>query len=90
MVEVIKRSGKRQRFSKARVQRAVEISAKEARVAPAKRRAMANEIADSVAQSLKGKRSVRAADLRRRVLGRLERRSRAAAKAWRRHDRKRR
>ena len=86
---VIKRDSRRQAFSKAKIVGAVEKAAREARVSSDKRREYAREISEGVAKSLSRRSSVRSSEIRRRVLKRLESRSRAAVSAWKRHDRKR-
>ena len=56
----------------------------------AKVRWLVSEVAEPVILLSKKKRLVKATDLRRSILGRLDRRSKATANAWRRFDRKRR
>lgn len=89
-MEVIKRSGRRQKFSISKLKRGIERAAKDAKITASKRKSLAMDISSSVVHGLKGKRSIRAAELRRRVLTRIERQARSAASAWRRFDRKRR
>jgi len=89
-MDVVKRSGRRQKFSIAKLERGLTKAFKEAKVSSARARENVTEIADSVYSSIRRRRSIRAVDLRRRVLGRLDRRSRAAARAWRSYDRRKR
>jgi len=86
---VVKRSGKRQGYSPAKVKNSIEKAAKDAKVPAAKRRKLAAELATSLREGLKGKRSVKTVDLRRRILDRLSRCSKKSVKAWQRYDRKR-
>ncbi len=85
MVDVIKRDRKRERFSRAKIHRAVEKAAQQARVSASRRKELAREISEGVHERLSGKRSVRSSELRRMVLSRLERREPSAATAWRRY-----
>ncbi len=89
-MEVVKRSGKRQAFSLAKVKRAVQRAARDARLTTKEQKQLTREIASSIAISIKGKRSIKAANLRKRILGMLNRRARSVSSAWRRYDRKRR
>ena len=89
-MEVVKRSGKHQKFSMAKLKRGIQRAARDAKLTRAQEREVVRAVAASVAKGLRGKRSIRAAALRRKVLTRLERASRATASAWRRYDRKRR
>ncbi|MDP4012352.1 MAG: hypothetical protein Q8R00_01990 [Candidatus Nanoarchaeia archaeon] len=88
MVDIIKRIGKRQKFSVAKIKRAVEKAAKEAKVAKSKRVALAKEVSVSVVKALKGKRSIKATALRRAVLVRLDRAAKRVASAWRRYEKR--
>ena len=89
MVDVIKRSGRRQRFSHVKLARAVERAAKEAKLSTAKRRELVKEVSTGISSSLGRRHSIPAIDLRRRALRRLESRSKATLKSWRRFDRRR-
>tara|TARA_Y100000310_G_scaffold13087_1_gene13411 strand:+ start:1329 stop:1601 length:273 start_codon:yes stop_codon:yes gene_type:complete len=89
MVDILKRSGRKQNFSLAKLQKAIDRAAKDAKMPVAKRKELCKEIAEGIKGSLRRKRSISAVDLRRRVLGRLDRRSIATSKAWRKFDRRR-
>ncbi len=86
MVEVIKRSGKRQSFHVAKVKQSVAAAAKDAKLSAAKTKMLAEEVAVSVQKSLAGKKVIRAVDLRRKILSRLDRFARRVAQAWRDYD----
>ena len=88
MGTVIKRSGRRQAFSAAKVRSSVEKAAKDGKVSTAKRRELQKEVADSVIALYKRKRTVRVTDLRKSLLRRLDRRAKAVSAAWRRYDRR--
>lgn len=87
---VIKKCGKRQAFSAAKLKRAVEKAARDAKLGGSKAKALAKEVVDPLVRVLKRKKAIRASALRKAVLGRIERRAKAVATAWKRFDRKRR
>ena len=84
-MDVIKRGGRRQRFSAAKLRHSIERAAREGKVRAAQRVVIAREISTGILGTLRARRSVRSSELRRMVLGRLGRRSRASVAAWRRH-----
>ncbi|MEK6903288.1 MAG: ATP cone domain-containing protein [Nanoarchaeota archaeon] len=86
---VLKRSGKRERFSRAKLQRSIERAAKDAGISPSRRRELALDLVDSVLDNMKKRSSMSAVELRERVLSRLDRQARSVASAWRSFDRKR-
>ena len=88
MVHVIKKRGRKQAFSSAKIRNAVLKSAKDAKLSPAKVKQLVKDVADPVISLAKGKRRVKAADLRRSLLGRLDRRAKSVSNAWRRFDKK--
>jgi len=88
MTTVVKKGGKRQAFSPAKIRRSVERAAKDAKVPPAKRKKLVKEVCDPAIALMKKKRSIKAADIRRSLLGRLARKSKKAASAWRKFDKK--
>ena len=89
-MDVIKRSGKKQKFARSKLERAIERAAKEGRVEARKVRDIAREVAEGIERSFRGRKSVRSVEIRRRTLRRLSSRSRAAVMAWMRYDRARR
>ncbi len=90
MTDVVKRNGKKQKFSKAKLEKSVEKAAKEAKVSAAHIKTLVKEISEGVSAAIGGRKSIKSAELRRKVLDRLGRRSKAAVAAWRRYDKKRR
>ncbi len=86
---VIKKSGKRQAFSLAKLKRSVERSARDAGLGAAKRKELLKDVVMPLAKLLKRKRAVRASALRRALLGRLERKAKSAARAWRAFEKRR-
>jgi transcriptional regulator NrdR family protein len=85
---VVKKSGKKQTFSAAKIRRSIDSAAKEAKVSAPERKKLVKEVADPVIDLYKKKRVVKAADLRRSILGRLARKRKKVASAWRKYDRK--
>ncbi len=89
MGQVIKRSGKRQRFSAEKIRRSIQKTARKSKLSPIKTKQLVKEVGDAVIKTYKGKRLVKSAVLRRSILGKLKRKSRAAASVWSRHKKKR-
>lgn len=87
---VIKKSGKKQAFSIAKLKRAIERAAKDAKLSAAKRKKLAAEVVSPLVKALKSRKVIKASALRKAVLGRVERRAKAVASAWKRFDRKKR
>lgn len=88
-MDVLKRSGKKQLFSITKLERSIANAAKDAKISADKKAKLVKEIVGSVVTGLKGKRVVKAVELRARVLRRLDRRARAVAGAWRKYDERR-
>ena len=88
MATIIKKSGKKEKFIPAKVKKSVEKASKEAKITPVKIREISKEITDSISNLVKRKKIMRASELRKAVLGRLERRAKKAAAAWRKYDKK--
>lgn len=84
---VIKRNGKRQKFSPGKIKHAIEKSAKEAGLSSARRKELLKEVAEPIIKLYKNKR-VKSTILRKSILRRLERRSKSVVSAWRRHEKK--
>lgn len=90
MAHVIKkRSGKKQAFRKAKVVKAIEKSAKDARLSQKAMEELIEHVAHPVAEWVKTKKEVHATNLRRSILGRLGRRKKSVAKAWKAYDKSR-
>lgn len=89
MGTVIKRDGRRQELSSSKIRRSVQRAAMDAKMSASKIRELVNDVADSVIKQYKEKR-VKSTELRRSILGRLDRRAKTVSSAWRRFDRKRR
>lgn len=87
MTNVIKRGGKRQKFVGAKVTRAIEDAAKEAKLSPAKRKELVKEVSEAVIKACKKKRAIKSTAIRKLILSRLERRVKSVASAWRKHER---
>ncbi|MEK6898104.1 MAG: ATP cone domain-containing protein [Nanoarchaeota archaeon] len=87
---VIKRGGRRQVFSGAKIRRVIQKSAREAGISSAKTKELVKSVGEGVIKYYKNKRTVRATQIRRAILGRLERTAKSVASAWRRYDKKKR
>ena len=84
---VIKRDGKTQAFSPAKIKKAIEKTAKDAKVPAAKRKELLKEVALPIIKLYKNKR-VKSTDLRRIILGRLSTRSKATVSEWKRWEKR--
>ena len=89
-MEVLKRSGRKQKFNLTKLEGGILKAAKEARLKPDQAKRLAKEISLSIKKGLKGKRIIKAVELRERVLRRLDAREKKVSAAWRKFDRKRR
>lgn len=91
MTQVIKRGGlKRQSFSPAKIKKSIERSAKEAGFSKTKIEETVKKVGNSVVDFYKKKRVVKATAIRKSILGRLGRISKAVVSAWKRHEKKKR
>ncbi len=88
MAKVVKKSGKKQTFLPRKIRTSVERAAKEAGLNPKKTKELVEEVAEPVIELYRKKKVVKAADLRRSLLGRLDRKAKKVSAAWRRYDRK--
>ena len=88
MSTVIKRGGKTQVFSAAKIRRAIQRAAREAKISASATRELIRDVGDAVVKEYRNRR-VRSTELRRSILKRLDRRTKSVASAWRRFDRKR-
>jgi len=88
MGKVVKKGGKKQSFLPRKIRISVERAAKEAKLAPKKVREVLEEVAEPVIALYKKKKLVKATELRRSLLGRLDRKAKKVSAAWRRYDRK--
>jgi transcriptional repressor NrdR len=88
MTKVVKRGGKQQSFMPVKIRKSVERAAKDARLAPKRIKELVEEVAEPVIALARQKRVIKAVQLRKSLLGRLERRVKSAARAWRVYERK--
>ena len=82
---VIKRDGKKQAFTAAKIKKAVEKAARDAGISSLKIKELVKDVAEPVIKLYKNK-SVKSTILRKSILRRLERRAKAAVSAWRRYE----
>lgn len=88
MAKVLKRSGKKVAFSQAKLKRAIDKAAKDAKITPKKRKEVIKEVSAPVIKAVKKKRVIKAVDLKRMILRKLDKVAKKAATAWRRYDKK--
>jgi len=90
MTNVLKKGGKKQAFNSAKIRRSVEKAAKDAKVHHTKRKKLVKEVAEPVIKLVRKKRLVRAAAIRKSLLGRLDRKLKKVSTCWRRYEKKKR
>lgn len=89
MTNVIKRGGqKKEAFSPSKIKSAIKGAAKEAGFSPTKVEGIVKEVGNEVIGFFGKKRIVKAVDIRKSILGRLERRSKSAASAWKKFEKR--
>lgn len=86
MVKVIKRDGKKQAFNSTKIRDSIRLSAKEAGLSSARIKMLMEEVAEPFIDWVKKKRVIKAIDIRRALLGRLERKSKSVVKSWKRFE----
>jgi transcriptional regulator NrdR family protein len=89
MTQVIKRGGKRrQAFSPSKIKDAIKHAAKEASFSPSKTEELVKEVGNGVIDFFGKKKVVKAVDIRKSILRRLERRTKTVASKWKSFERK--
>lgn len=88
MVKVLKKGRKKQAFKAAKVRKSILRAAKEARVSASKRQKIAKMLSKHIAKGVRGKKTVRASDIRKAVLAHLGKQAKPAARAWRNFERR--
>ncbi len=89
MTTVIKRGGQRkQSFSPSKIKSSIKGAVKEAGFSSKKVEETVKDVGNEVIGFFGKKRVVKSVDIRKSILGRLQRRSKAAASAWKRFERK--
>jgi len=86
MTTVIKKGGKRQAFVPNKIRKSVVMAAKEARLSPAKIKSLLKEVAEPVIAFYRKKKLVKSVDIRRALLGRLDRKVKAVSASWRKYQ----
>jgi transcriptional regulator NrdR family protein len=90
MTTVVKRGGKKQSFMPSKIKSSVKGAAKQAGLSRTKIEETVKKVGDGAVDFFKKKRVVKSTDIRKSIIGRLGRVSKAAASAWRRFERKKR
>jgi transcriptional regulator NrdR family protein len=88
MVKVIKKNKKIVAFKASKIQRSVMAAARDAKVYPKERKALARLVSRYVTSKIKGRKVVSYKTLRTLALKRLGQSSRDAAASWRKYDRR--
>ena len=90
MTNVIKRGGNKQKFSPSKIKKAIASALKEAKVPKAKRDEVVKEVGGAVIALFGKRKLVKTTEIRKAVLTRLARKSKAAVAAWKRGEKKKR
>ena len=89
MTHVIKRGGeKKQVFNAAKIRNSVKKVARDLKWTPSKIEKLVRDVAEPAISFFKAKRIVKAVDIRRSLLGRLDRTSKAVSRAWRSYEKR--
>ncbi len=80
--EVIKKSGKKQKFSSTKIKRSIELAAQEANLPPSLRQKIARKITADILLTLEDFDVVTTGKIRDAVLEQLDREEPAVLKAW--------
>ena len=89
MTQVIKRGGKRkQTFDPSKIRKAIKNTAKEAGFSPAKIEETVKDVGNGVINFFGKKKVVKAVDIRKSILRRLERRGKILSSKWKSFERK--
>ena len=87
---VIKRGGKKQKFIPSKIRNSIKKAAKEARISDTKTKELIKEISEPAINFYKKKRFVKTTELRKSILGRISRRAKSVATAWKKHEKRKR
>jgi transcriptional regulator NrdR family protein len=90
MTSVVKRGGIKQRFSPSKLKKSIEKALKDAKVPKAKRDRLVKEVGGAVIALFKRRKLVKTTEIRKAVLTRLVKKSKAAVAAWKRSEKKKR
>ena len=89
MTQVIKRGGKkREAFSPSKIKNAITKSAKEAGFSSKKIEGIVKEVGNGVIGFFGKKKVVKAVDIRKSILGRLQRKAKAVAVQWKKFEKR--
>lgn len=90
MSTVIKRSQVKQKFSPSKIKNSIYMAAKEAGLSMFKIKELEKEVAEPVIKHFRSKKSIRASEIRKSILGRLDRKAKSVSSSWRKYDKRKR
>ena len=90
MVLVIKKSGRKQSFSAAKLKKSVMMAAKEAGLSKTMKKRLVTKVVNPVIRAAAKKKTIKSSALRKSILSKLNRYSKAVLKSWKTYERKRR
>ncbi len=86
MVYVIKRGGKKEVFNPSKIKRGIERAAKDAKINSLKIKQLISEVADPFIEITKKKKNIKATEIRKSILRRIDRRAKSVSNAWRKFE----
>lgn len=87
---VIKRNQVKQNFSASKIRESIHKASRDVGYNMFKVKELEKEVAEPVIKHFKTKKSVRASEIRKSILGRLDRRAKSVSSAWRKYDKRKR
>ena len=88
MTNVIKKGGKKQAFSPAKLRNSIIAAAKDAKLSKSKINQLVKDVAEPLVALIKKKRVIRVSSIRKSIIGRLDRRAKSVENAWKRFEKK--
>jgi len=88
MTKVIKRGGKTQKFNPSKVKKSVMAALRDAKVPKPKRAKLVREVAGPVIKACRKRKTIKASAIRSLIVPRLRKKSKEAAAAWLKYERK--
>ena len=82
MVKVIKKDGKTQAFSPAKIRKSVSRASMEANLTPDESKQLVKDVADPLIDSLKKKETVKTSAIGKSLLAKLDNKEKAVADSW--------
>ena len=86
MVQVIKRGGRKEVFNPSKIKRGIERAAKDAKINSLKIKQLISGVAGPFIEMAKKKKNIKATEIRKSILRRIDRRAKSVSNAWRKFE----